>query len=1797
MGNYAYTISVPQGYLPLNGGSLEITEEGVLSFTLYASAPTASIKLTGTGEYGTEAQITVEASGTGEFSYVWYKDDVLLRNETGASLVFEHLEFSDTGTYRCVLSSDLCDPEDESAVITLQEELTVVQCTPKITLSFDPESGSAFSNKGISVGVTVSHPSYDDAVVPEGTVRVTVYHNNIWYSHKDADLHNGSAHIKFHPGNGTYTFYATYTPPEQGESTYFYKTVVSEDYPYAIDKKHPEVNVDYTVNEPTGNNGWYNSSGPLVITPIENMDYDRIRLVDAEESLAQLQIYDETGLGGADVRFELYDTETSSVSFPATCHYKMDSTKPNLVNIYYVQDDFCDYFYLKFIGNDNLSGIEEFRIYTSESEYTTVTYNNYLYGYYDAISFDEFKEIIWFTAVDKAGNESERLYLNKRIATITFSEPTCVTEPGGERLTDKRGQTDSLYFHLDENTPLSFTIAAEGMKSADEITVQVNGETLENVEWTQSADDQNIMVFTSDVYDEEGEYVVTLSADGYVIVCDDYLPIDGKAVCSVHSFTSATHIIDKTAPGFSASYAPPSPEENCTAYSFTRNAVITVTENYFRPENLNIVNLTITDIEGNDLTEKEEYQNIQADLLAILRSSGWQTDGNTHTSPTLPFDKEGRYSFILSGEDFGGNKGYYRSEAFVIDKTAPSDLSITYSPNAVTAFLDVITFGFYKDSGFFMDYVQVDIRAEDRTSGVDHFTVTYTQEEGSGSLGDHDEEIVLSEDDLTISYTENGRVAEASFTLTASEYRQYRGRLSITATDRAGNTCAPNNGSGLAHDSEGEEFTMPDGAVIIVDNIAPECEVTIPEPKLIRDEKKAVFDGEKKDYDKLDDPNKNEYTFYYTDKDVYSVKIGIKITEANFDPFDEDLKVLVNGENTTVEWTQLEPNVWTGEIVLTTDNTYRIEITYTDHSGNVMESYRSCFLVLDRVDPEVTQFYFNPSTVDGDSQTGQFIQKLEYGYYFKTDFAVTVSTSDAEISSGLYYLACRLISYKDGKRIGEETQSPMIKDGKANLKIPSGFKGQIFVQCFDYAGNKSAEVTPQGLVVDRIGPDIKIVTNQNTGFHDAAGNRLFIDDTSLTVTISDRDSGLKRLQYRQQSEKGVGDWVVTEIANTGVQLGSTLANGWVVSAMDENLVTEVTRTFVYSEDDNDIFLTVSAADRSENTTGDVKSETFTVDKTAPVITAAFDNGPHEDIYYSKARSVVITVRERNFDAARIITEITNAIGAVPNVHFDKLSDSEYRAVLDFPQGDYTFDINGTDLGGHKATVTLSGGNERLFVVDTTKPGIATNFETFVDPAHENHFAESKTAVITITEHNFSPELVKLRVYQREAGTSKGSAEFKDVTASVLKNAQWTTEANKDVHTIQFVLEADAVYQIELEPSDLAGNQAERIASQIFEIDQTIPVILARNGREVSADDVNLLDIYDHGRENDPIPDLTFFDTNLSCLEYQLFVWIPDYSNKDQYPEMRGKQVFLLEDPEQAGVIYGDKITLSNFTEDGIYTLNVIAVDMAGNRSVENVNTFVRIAKSPILAYIEDSNLSKRTGLFSFEDAELNPISMRSDGFMDLVVVVFSQAGSDVEVVLRDGNGDETAVGDYAGKPSEQYEEIYGIDVGRYLIPRERFAELYPEDTDAKLYLSVKNDTEKLDLGVIHIDNIVPNCTVPEGLHSWKWYVGNGDRTFTITDINEALDIENSAVYDNGNEIKDIVYSPENATITFTLSKGWHNIGIKLTDLAGNTKNIQEITHVQIGLFWLWIILAGLALIGAGTVFGIRSRRKKLEQEE
>ncbi|OPX42039.1 hypothetical protein CLHUN_40980 [Ruminiclostridium hungatei] len=1165
---------------------------------------------------------------------------------------------------------------------------------------------------------------------------------------------------------------------------------------------------------------------------------------------------------------------------------------------------------------------------------------------------------------------------------------------------------------------------------------------------------------------------------------------------------------------------------------------------------------------------KVNGQNITTD------KNGKAIDANFFESQTLqetftvntdynPLDGENNIEVIVTNNY--GNKETASIKVF-IDTTNPKVVGFKISTENDGTLSDI--FNFLTFGSFFNEKVKITVVADDRygaTSGISTITL-YAEGKliyGSPKVATKiDHGIYKAEFILPESIIPNAKLLDVGLTAVAID-----NVTNITGKDEVHPYGVPVTAAAVNSDLKNSR--------LMIETINPIINISSPKPVFIDSGNRKWYSG-----DVPVTVNVNDM-----DSGIRSVRIkinGVEITTCtDGKPINADFYIAeMHGEVFRISTSQGAQAI---------DGSYLIEVSVIDNAGNVYSLSDTVYK--DIGSPTITSYSFIPTTSDGISKTSEFIGYLEYGFYFKTEFNAVIHVSDPGPSSGLDKVSYRLVSYQNGTITGETNGTQTIADGMAAITIPKGFKGQIFVKAFDNTDNKSNEEKPRGFVSDDTAPKISIRNNNSTNYNDADGNKLYVSDMSFTVAISDYSSGIKEIGYSQSAEKESFERKSILIKNTGYSIGDTLENGWTVSEMDSNLVTKVTKTFPFSSDDNNIILTFDATDSSGNKEGNIRTEKMTIDKTTPIINVEFRSDESKNnYYYSTNRVADVTVIERNFDSDLVIAAIENKFGKVPTFSFSNKSKTEHVAVIDFDEGDYIFDVSGTDLGNHVAVVNFSGGNEKLFYVDKTKPGIEDNFATFSNSATNNSFNTDKTATIKITDHNFDPKLVDLKISGKDAGGDHNSTGFVDITPEISGSAHW--ESVGDVHTISLTFSKDAVYKIEMCPKDLAENSTDLRSTTVFEIDQTVPVVKSKNGTLVSENNTKFVDVYPYSRKDALAPIVEFSDLNIDHINYDLKVYIPDHTSKDAITVIKPVKVYLDEDKYKHGVIKGNIFNLPNFTKDGVYALELTAVDAAGNESLLNLNTYARMIKQDVLAYIIESNLAAKTGLYSFQYENGDAISKRPDNFSDIKICMFAKKDTGIDVVLRDNNADE--VNTKATGTSD--DSIYGFGIHNFILKSNFFKENFQDDTDIELHLSAKNEGNRIDLGTMHIDNIAPTCEVPEEFNSWHWYYGEEERTITISNISELIDENRSKVYDNGKEVGFKYLSGDN-TLSFKLEKGWHNVGIILADMAGNVNNVQEKANIHIGFFWLWIIIASSAALITVIVFvAIRNIRKKLKLE-
>ncbi len=311
---------------------------------------------------------------------------------------------------------------------------------------------------------------------------------------------------------------------------------------------------------------------------------------------------------------------------------------------------------------------------------------------------------------------------------------------------------------------------------------------------------------------------------------------------------------------------------------------------------------------------------------------------------------------------------------------------------------------------------------------------------------------------------------------------------------------------------------------------------------------------------------------------------------------------------------------------------------------------------------------------------------------------------------------------------------------------------------------------------------------------------------------------------------------------------------------------------------------------------------FVIDTTSPEAEIEYI-GTGDDKCHNKPISALIRVKEVNpdFDA----TVFTWAEGS-ERAEIKKWSygteKNEFLYPVEFgKEGVYDFTVTLTDKAGN--TRTVSSGDP--LTIDTTAPVIKVDFDT--GSTHEKYYNKAITATITITEKNFDSEKV---IFQWAEGSDKTSEDLK---------LKWNQEG--DNHTAKLDFTKDGTYNFSIACADRAGNQAKQVfESGEFVIDKTKPIVklikhtngssgVDGEGNEHFQSHQKLdVSVIEHNFDPKKV-EITFIDGNTGVA---LNKWEPG-SKEDEYT------------------------CTIELNQDGCYNFKVSCMDMAGNRSNEEMS--------------------------------------------------------------------------------------------------------------------------------------------------------------------------------------------------------------------------------------------------------------------
>ena len=451
--------------------------------------------------------------------------------------------------------------------------------------------------------------------------------------------------------------------------------------------------------------------------------------------------------------------------------------------------------------------------------------------------------------------------------------------------------------------------------------------------------------------------------------------------------------------------------------------------------------------------------------------------------------------------------------------------------------------------------------------------------------------------------------------------------------------------------------------------------------------------------------------------------------------------------------------------------------------------------------------------------------------------------------------------------------------------------------------------------------------------------------------------------------------------------------------------------------------------------------------------------------------------------------------------------------------------------------TGHAGND--FTIDQTKPVVSVRFDNN-NVRNGKYFSAGRTATITVTEHNFSTENVEMTATNATVGgsASEGWSQNGDV---------WTKTVTFDPQ--------DAVCEFSISVTDLAGNTCtndevnygDSAAHGEFVIDQVNPT-LNITGTDASP------------YADDCAPGFTAHDTNMSA-EYTMTLDRTVRASRNENVSDR----FLTRDSVS---VTGTDInavfhTITQEAEnDGIYVLNVTAMDMAGN-STQTTSTFTVNRHGSFYVFNE-----------SLADVVNAKYVQKADGSYQVTEYNASPLVADsVKIeIYRDGQLVTTltpAIGAGVIGASGLYEYTYDL-------PAEHFAQNGRYRVALSSVDEAKNESDntKLDDALLEftVDSVAPEITMIKGLE--KGIVNAKSLDFTAS-VMDTYGIASVQILVDGKVVKEYVTQEaydkltadgrtldhEYAVLTSTLdfnaectlleSSSRQHVVIVVTDMAGN----------------------------------------------
>lgn len=1166
----------------------------------------------------------------------------------------------------------------------------------------------------------------------------------------------------------------------------------------------------------------------------------------------------------------------------------------------------------------------------------------------------QYRGTISFTVTDMAGKTATYPVENKdeRVIVVDNISPTRSVEYQTNNFVkaiyadsfknatyDMKSDTNNYRLYYKDNATLKFTVK-EANFFGEDINLYDNGKSIDFSEnWQQNGDEYTNTLTLSD----EGEHIIKMT-------------YTDRSTNEMKSYESNTIIIDRTKPVIDVQYSPENKisDANKNVYcNKQQTATIKITERNFRADDV-AVTVSAKDAGGNDIKV--------TDYAAYLSSrDSWKKNGDTYTA-TIKYSINANYTFDISYSDLASHSAdNYKQDKFTVDEYAPSTskMKISYSKelNFWESVLNGITFGYYA----YQKDVTVTLTAVDDISGVDSMKWTYTRENGASTTKN------LKSDSGNIKnviISSDGKTATAKFTLTADQSKQYRGKISFTATDRSGNT------SSVKNDNK--------NSIVIVDTISPTRSVEF-----------SKADRVVTAYDMNDVSNYNygtegnSYKLYYKD----SATATIKITEANFYP--EDVNIAVNGSKQKVNNWKQSGDTWTGNLKLSKEGEYVITINYIDRSNNKMKTYTSNEIIVDHTNPVINVAYSPNKVVN----TANGIK------YYNSAQIATISVAERNFRADEIAASITAVDV-NGKAVGVENyaqylskRSNWIKNGDvytANIKYSADANYTFKIEYEDLAGRKVQNNVEDKFTVDKTAPkNLKISYSQNV-FQSVLNSITFgYYNAPVTVTISAEDdtTAIGKFVYSYLKDNNSSN-VNAQLLNEAISKADIKRNGNVNTA-----TFRIPKSVLDAQHQYNGTVKFTAYDMSQNDSDKSDTKKIIVDNIKPEIDVTLNkpiSTSDGTAYYDGKIDATLKINEANFyseDIRVMVYDINGERTLNPSVNWtDNNSDLHIGTFSINKDGKYRIEVEYTDRSNNKMNNYASD----YLIIDTKKPSLkVTNIKNNTANKDKTYGFTIDASDTNIDFKSFKPVLEALMM------TSSGQFKKENIDLSKYLRKNSSTSYSYVVDN----LSDDAVYTLSCSVADMSGNKTEKILLDDGKTYDNAEFYINRNGSTFKIDE-NTQKLLDNYYVSSVDNDIVIQEINVDPIE--------NYVVKLNGTALKENEDYTTSETTDTSKWCERKYVINSslFENESDYDIKIESTDKAGSVAYSDLKglevKFV-VDKTPptlIVSGIEDN------GRYQVQEQKVTVIPSDNGGKLgSLKIVILDSNGKEIKVLFNKSGED------------------------------------------------------------------------------------------------------------------------------------------------------------------------------------------------